>query len=342
MSDVHIASEVVGSGYAIPSRRIPNTHFETYLETSDEWIKTRTGIEQRFWLEDDESINDLTEKAARDAIKAAGLKPENIDGIVLGTVTPDDLFPSAACRLQGRLGIKQAFAFDLNAVCSGFVYSIATADSLVRSGQCKNVLVVGADVFSRILDHTDRATCVLFGDGAGALVLSRAEGVVEHATHCEPIKGDVDSVRGVYKSILRADGSQGEMLLVGGGPGCHPSGKEQRHVEMAGREVFKTAVRAFSEINSQVLESVGLDASKVDYFITHQANKRIISAIAKDMKVPEEKVLMNVQRFGNTSAGSIPILMAESAEKGIIKKGDLLLLSAFGGGVTWGGVLLRW
>lgn len=340
--EVALASIVRGSGYAIPSRLIPNSHFESYLDTSDEWIRSRTGIQERYWLADDESINDLTEKAARAAIADAGLEVSDIDGIVLGTVTPEDLFPSAACRLQGRLGIQNAFAFDLNAVCSGFIYALTNADALIRSGACKNVLVLGADVFSRILDLKDRSTCILFGDGAGALVLSRAEGVGESSTYCEPVKGSSEKIRGVYKAILRADGSQGDMLLAGGGPGCHPQAKANAAMQMAGREVFKTAVRAFSEINKQVLAAVGLNSSQVDYFITHQANERIISAIAKDIHAPVEKVLMNVQRYGNTSAGSIPILLAESAEKGIVKKGDLLLLSAFGGGVTWGAVLLRW
>ncbi len=338
-SAMRIASRIAGAGMNLPSRVIDNQHFASYLETNDEWIRERTGIEQRRWVEADVGASELAEPAARAAIAQAGLSVDDIDGIVFATVTPDFVFPSSACCLQSRLGIKKGFAFDVNAVCSGFIYALATADSMIARGLGRNVLVVGADIFSKLINPADRGTCILFGDGAGAVVLSATEGTSTSSN------GSSKGPSGIYRSRLAADGEFGSILCVpcGTAKPLTPEslGRGEHYLTMAGKEVFKLAVRYLGEISEQVLEGTGFTAEDIDYFVSHQANKRILLAMARHLGVPEEKVLVNVDRYGNTSAASVPILLAEMTANGTIQPGDLLLLSAFGGGVTWGAVLLR-
>ncbi len=320
--ELSVSSVIQGSGFFLPERVVPNSYFESYLETSDEWISERTGIRERRWVEEGVTVSELAEPASRDAIKASGLDVSDIDGIVFATVTPDKIFPSSACALQKRLGIENGFAFDINAVCSGFIYALATADSLIAQGVANNILVIGADIFSKLVDRNDRGTCILFGDGAGAVVLSKAK----------QGSGSSENLRGVYKSILRSDGSGGDILEA----------QEEGKLTMAGREVFKLAVRALGQISIDILESTGLSAAQVDFFASHQANQRILDAMAKQLNISNDKVLSNIANYGNTSAATVPILLAEAALDNVIKQGDLVLLSAFGGGVTWGAVLLRW
>ena len=338
---VTVSSVVSGSGFAVPEQVIGNDYFAQYLETSDEWIQSRTGIKERRWAPPEMSASELAEPACRAALKDAGLTPDDIDGIVLATVTPDYTFPSTACFLQQRLGVTRGFAFDVNAVCSGFVYALSTADALIKAGLAKNILVVGVDIYSRILNKQDRATCVLFGDGAGAIVLSAAG-----SSSGAGVSGSSKDLRGIYACEIGADGRQTDILCVPNGTAAAPTPERiaagEHFLRMEGKEVFKLAVRKLGEISEAALTRFGIRPGQVDYFVSHQANKRILMSMANQMGIPEEKVPMNLERYGNTSAASIPILLAESAQQGTIKKGDLLMLSAFGGGVTWGVVLLRW
>lgn len=312
----------------VPEKVVANDYFATYLETNDEWIRSRTGIEQRRWAEAEVKASDLALKACQDAIAQAGISKEEIDGIVFATVTPDNIFPSSACCLQRKLGLKSGFAFDINAVCSGFVYALITADSLIAKGLAKHVLVVGADLFSQIINMQDRTTCVLFGDGAGAVVLSRTT--------------EENPQRGIISSIWGADGNYGDILNVT----CDPNaavglnGKDPK-VVMNGKEVFKLAVRKMGDISLELLEKAGISSDQVKAVICHQANKRILDAVSSHLKISAERVLSNVEKYGNTSAASVPILLAEAYSKKQIAKGDLLIMNAFGGGVTWGAVLLR-
>lgn len=330
-------SRISGSGMNVPERIVGNDYFASYLETSDEWIQDRTGIEERRWASESVSASELAEPASRKAIKNAGLEPSDIDAIICATVTPDNIFPSTACMLQGRLGCSGALAFDINAVCSGFVYALGVAHGLITSGQCSKVLVVGSELYSRIIDKNDRTTSVLFGDGAGAVVLT--------ATDEAPEPGSKDT-SGIFASRLGADGAHADILCVPNGSAHQPtpeSLKEGKHyLRMAGREVFKLAVRRLSEINRDIVESSGFSLSDVSLFVSHQANKRILLSVAKDLGLPEEKFPMNIAKYGNTSAASVPILLAELELEGRLKKGDLVALSAFGGGVTWGAQLIRW
>lgn len=339
-----VASRISGCGMAVPEKVVTNDHFAKYLETSDEWIRTRTGIAERRWAEPDVSASELALPAAQDAIAAAGLSVDDIDGIVLATVTPDYVFPSTACFLQKRLGMTRGFAFDVNAVCSGFVYALTTANGLIKAEQAKNILVVGVDIYSRILDHNDRGTCVLFGDGAGAVVLS-AVGEEVDGNFTVGLEGSAAEISGVYATELGSDGKYTEILCVPSGTANQATPESMKagdhYLKMEGREVFKLAVRKLGEISESIVEKAGLAAEDVDYFVSHQANERILSSMAKHMNIPENKVLMNLAKYGNTSAASIPILLAEKVEDGTVSEGDLVLLSAFGGGVTWGVVLLR-
>lgn len=343
-----VASEILGTGMCVPDRVVSNEHFAAYLETSDEWIRERTGIVERRWCDEVTSASALAEPACRDAIKAAGLTAADIDGIVLGTVTPDNIFPSTACYLQSRLGIQSGYAMDVNAVCSGFVYALTTADALIRAGQGTNVLVVGVDIYSRIIDPNDRGTCVLFGDGAGAVVLSRKKGdkLVDGAFGDHMVEGDVRDISGIYGSELRADGRYADLLCVPMGT-AHPPTPESlqrgdHFLKMQGREVFKFAVRSLADVTKNVLDKAGVAIEEVDHFVSHQANKRILLSMAKHLGVSEDKVPINVDKYGNTSAATIPIVLAECERTGRIKKGDLVLLSAVGGGFSWGAVLVRW
>jgi len=322
-----IRSVVRGIGSALPRRIMKNADFEGIIETSDEWIAQRTGIRQRHIAADDETTASLGEAAARAALENAGLTPDDIDLIVLATSTPDNTFPATAVDIQRRLGMRHGFAFDMQAVCSGFVYAITTADLYLKGGLAKRVLVIGAETFSRLLDWNDRTTCVLFGDGAGALVLEAQEN--EGKT----------SDRGIIAASLRSDGSHKDKLYVDGGPGTTGT---VGHLRMEGREVFKHAVGMITDVIEDTYAKAGITSDDLDWFVPHQANKRIIDASAKKLGIAEEKVVTTVQLHGNTSAASVPLALSVAVADGRIKKGDLVMLEAMGGGFTWGAVLLRW
>ena len=322
-----IRSVVRGIGSALPRRIMKNTDFEGVLETSDEWIAQRTGIRQRHIASDDETTASLGEAAARAALDNAGLTPDDIDLIVLATSTPNNTFPATAVEIQNRLGMHHGFAFDMQAVCSGFVYAVATADLYVRGGLARRVLVIGSETFSRILDWTDRSTCVLFGDGAGALILEAAEG-----------EGTIAD-RGVLAASLRSDGVHKDKLYVDGGPSTTGTVGLLR---MEGREVFKHAVGMITDVIEATFSQAGITAEDLDWFVPHQANKRIIDASARKLGIADEKVVVTVNLHGNTSAASVPLALAVAVADGRVKKGDLALLEAMGGGFTWGAVLLRW
>jgi 3-oxoacyl-[acyl-carrier-protein] synthase-3 len=304
-----------------------NTDFEGVVETSDEWIVQRTGIRQRHIAADDETTASLGEAAARAALDNAGLTPADIDVIVLATSTPNNTFPATAVEIQQRLGMRHGFAFDMQAVCSGFVYAVTTADLYLRGGQAKRVLVIGSETFSRILDWNDRSTCVLFGDGAGALVLEAEEGAGTIAD------------RGVLAASLRSDGTHKDKLYVDGGPSTTGT---VGHLRMEGREVFKHAVGMITDVIEATYAQAGISSADLDWFVPHQANKRIIDASARKLGIADEKVVVTVDCHGNTSAASVPLALSVAAADGRIKKGDLVLLEAMGGGFTWGAVLLRW
>ncbi len=322
-----IRSVVRGIGSALPRRIMRNADFEGMVETSDEWIVQRTGIRQRHIADEGETTASMGEAAARAALENAGLTPDDIDLIVVATSTPDNTFPATAVDIQNRLGMRHGFAFDMQAVCSGFVYAVTTADLYLKGGLAKRVLVIGSETFSRILDWTDRSTCVLFGDGAGALVLEAEES-----------EGKI-SDRGVIASSLRSDGAHKDKLFVDGGPGTTGT---VGHLRMEGREVFKHAVGMITDVIEATYAKAGIASEDLDWFVPHQANKRIIDASAKKLGIAEEKVVTTVQLHGNTSAASVPLALSVAVADGRIKKGDLVLLEAMGGGFTWGAVLVRW
>ena len=322
-----IRSDVGGTGAALPRRIMKNADFEGMVETSDEWIVQRTGIRQRHVAADDETTASLGEAAARAALDSAGMTPADIDLIVLATSTPNNTFPATAVEIQNRLGMHHGFAFDMQAVCSGFVYAVATADLYIRGGLAKRVLVIGSETFSRILDWSDRSTCVLFGDGAGALILEAEAGT------------DSIADRGVLAASLRSDGVHKDKLFVDGGPSTTGT---VGHLRMEGREVFKHAVGMIADVIEATFAEAGITAQDLDWFVPHQANKRIIDASAKKLGIAERKVVVTVDLHGNTSAASVPLALSVAVADGRIKKGDLVLLEAMGGGFTWGAVLLRW
>ncbi|MBD9371785.1 ketoacyl-ACP synthase III [Rhizobium sp. ARZ01] len=322
-----IRSVVRGFGTALPKRVLTNRELESMVDTSDEWIVQRTGIRQRYIAGEGETTASLGEGAARAALDNAGLTPGDIDLIIVATSTPDNTFPATAVNIQNRLGMHHGFAFDVQAVCSGFVYAVTTADAYIRGGLARRVLVIGAETFSRILDWTDRTTCVLFGDGAGAIVLEAQEG-----------EGTVAD-RGVLTAQLRSDGAHKDKLFVDGGPSTTGT---VGHLRMEGREVFKHAVGMITDVIVAAFDATGLSVDDLDWMVPHQANRRIIDGSAKKLGIPLEKVVVTVDLHGNTSAASIPLALAAAASDGRIKKGDLVLLEAMGGGFTWGAVLLRW
>ena len=322
-----IRSAVSGIGRALPKRVMTNKDFEHIVDTSDEWIIQRTGIRQRYVAGDDETTASLGEEAARNAIASAGLEPADIDLIILATSTPNNTFPATAVDIQNRLGIHHGAAFDVQAVCSGFVFALTTADLYIRGGMARRVLVIGAETFSRLLDWEDRTTCVLFGDGAGAVVLEAREG------------NGLTSDTGILAARLRSDGCHKSKLYVDGGPSTT---KTVGHLRMQGREVFKHAVGMITDVIEDSFEIAGITADDIDWFVPHQANRRIIEASAKKLGIAEDKVVITVDRHGNTSAASVPLALSVAVEDGRIKKGDLILLEAMGGGFTWGAVLLRW
>ena len=323
-----IRSIVRGVGAYLPERIMTNAEIAELVDTSDAWIKERTGIAQRHIAADDEMTSDLALGAARKALDRSGLKPIDIDLIILATSTPDHTFPATACTVQAKLGIQQGAAFDLQAVCSGFVYGLATADSFLKTGAHKRAIVIGAETFSRIVDWTDRSTCVLFGDGAGAVVLEATEGGT----------GGIED-RGILTSHLRADGRYRCKLYVDGGPA---SSKQVGHLRMEGREVFKHAVTKIASTIHMSLEQAGLKSDDIDWFVPHQANKRILDGTANRIGIDPEKVVMTVDQHANTSAASIPLALNHLYESGRLEKDHLVLFEAMGGGFTWGSSLVRW
>ncbi len=323
-----IRSVVLGCGSYLPEQVVTNAQLAARIDTSDEWIVQRTGIRERHIAADGEFTSHLAIKAAQAALTDAGLDAQSIDLIVLATSTPDNTFPATAVAVQHGLGINHGAAFDLQAVCSGFVFALATADNFLRTGAFKRALVIGAETFSRILDWNDRGTCVLFGDGAGAVVLEAQE---------QP--GKVATDRGVVTTHLRSDGRHKAKLFVDGGPS---STQTVGHLRMEGREVFKHAVGMITDVIVDAFEATGLNAESIDWFVPHQANKRIIDASAHKLHIAPQKVVLTVDRHGNTSAASIPLALSVARKDGRIKRGDLVLLEAMGGGFTWGSALVRW
>jgi 3-oxoacyl-[acyl-carrier-protein] synthase-3 len=322
-----LRSVVCGVGSALPRRIMRNADFEGMVETSDAWIVQRTGIRQRHIASDDETTASLGEAAARAALAASGYAIDDIDLIVLATSTPNHTFPATSVEIQERLGMHHGFAFDLQAVCSGFVFAVTTADAYIRGGMAKRVLVIGAETFSRILDWSDRSTCVLFGDGAGAVVVEAQEG-----------QGGIAD-RGILACALRSDGTHKQKLYVDGGPSTTQT---VGHLRMEGREVFKHAVGMITDVVEAAFAAGGVTAADLDWFVPHQANKRIIDASARKLGIAEEKVVVTVDVHGNTSAASVPLALSVAVADGRIRRGDLVLLEAMGGGFTWGAVLLRW
>lgn len=323
-------ARITGTGSCLPERVLTNADLEKTLDTSDEWIVTRTGIRERRIAADGQYTSDLATEAGRRALVMAGIEPADLDLILVATVTGDFSWPATACLVQHQLQAHRAFAFDISAACSGFIYGLATAESYIRSGAARRVLVIGAEIFSRIVDWQDRGTCILFGDGAGAVVL-------------EAQQGD----RGLLSCHLHTDGANWPLLYQLGFGSRNPAGgpngkKELPYIRMQGNEVFKVAVRSLSEAGEEALSANGLQANDVDLLIPHQANRRILEATAKRLGIPFEKVVMNLDRVGNTSGASIPLALDEAHRGGRIQPGDLLLLNAFGGGFTWGAVLIRW
>ncbi|MGL9617232.1 beta-ketoacyl-ACP synthase III [Bradyrhizobium sp. U531] len=323
-----IRSVVLGCGSYLPEQVVTNAQLAARIDTSDEWIVQRTGIRERHIAAEGEFTSHLAVRAAQAALSDAGLDAQSIDLIVLATSTPDNTFPATAVAVQNALGINHGAAFDLQAVCSGFVFALATADNFLRTGAFKRALVIGAETFSRILDWNDRGTCVLFGDGAGAVVLE---------AQAQP--GNAATDRGIVTTHLRSDGRHKAKLFVDGGPS---STQTVGHLRMEGREVFKHAVGMITDVIVDAFQATGLSAETIDWFVPHQANKRIIDASAHKLHIAPEKVVLTVDRHGNTSAASIPLALAVARKDGRIKKGDMVLLEAMGGGFTWGSALVRW
>jgi len=318
-------SRIIGTGSYLPEKILTNFDLEKMVDTSDEWIRSRTGIEERHIASDDEATSDLAYRAALAAIENAGLAPADIDFVLVGTTTPDLIFPNVACLLQEKLGIRGSPAFSIEAACSGFLYSLIVADQFVRSGQSKRALVIGAETMSRIIDWTDRETCVLFGDGAGAVILEGSD---------EP---------GIIYNTFGADGRYRELLYASSGVATrHRDEFEVAALRMKGNEVFKVAVKKLEGLVDEVIEKNHLEKGQIDWLIPHQANIRIIASMAKRLELPMERVVLTVRTHGNTSAASVPMALDTAIRDGRIKRGDLLLLEAFGGGFTWGASLVRY
>jgi 3-oxoacyl-[acyl-carrier-protein] synthase-3 len=317
-----LRSVIAGTGSALPARRVDNDEIVGIVDTTDQWIVERTGIRSRYIAGEGETTATLAADASRAALAHAGIDATAIDLIVLATATPDQTFPSSATKVQAMLGIDDCIAFDVHAVCTGFLYALTVADSMLRSGTANTALVIGSETFSRILDWEDRGTCVLFGDGAGALVL-RAE----------------DGDRGILATKLHADGRHGDMLYVDGGPSTTGTVGKLR---MKGREVFRHAVVNLADVLTEVLAEAGLDSGQVDWVVPHQANARILDATARKLGLPMEKIVMTVDRHANTSAASVPLALDTAVRDGRIKRGDLVVLEAMGGGFTWGAAALRY
>ena len=319
-------SRIAGIGSYLPEKVLTNKGMEAIVETSDEWIRERTGINKRHIAGDGERTSDLGVAAARRAVEHAGLALEDVDLIIVATATPDLTFPATATIIQHKLGVKNGFAFDVHAVCSGFLYALATADTFIRTGQAKCALVIGAETFSRILDWTDRTTCVLFGDGAGAMVLTAEDG--------EP-----EEYKGVLKTHLRSDGEYCDLLYVDGGPSAT---KTVGHLRMQGNQVFRHAVTKISDAMTTLCAQTGVDIADIDWVVPHQANQRILLGVAKKLGISVEQVISTVAEHGNTSAASIPLAFDAAVKDGRIKRGDTVLMEALGGGFTWGAALVRY
>jgi 3-oxoacyl-[acyl-carrier-protein] synthase-3 len=321
-----IYARIIATGSALPERVVTNADLEKIVDTSDEWIHSRTGIRQRHIAADGETTGDLAYQAAKNALEAAGVKASELDLIVLGTTTPDIIFPSTACLVQHRLGANGCAAFDVNAACSGFVYALGIADKFIRSGQSKKVLVIGAETLTRMVDWTERESCVLFGDGAGAVVL------------------EASSEPGIYATCLHADGGFKHLLYnpVGVSVGFKDEPNHGVRIKMAGREVFKVAVKTLDSLVEETLQAAGMVESQIDWLIPHQANLRIIEATAKRLNMSMERVIVTVDKHANTSAGSVPLALDYAVRSGKVQRGQNLLLEAFGGGFTWASALLRY
>ena len=325
-----IRSRIIATGSYVPPKVLTNFDLEKMVDTSDEWIISRSGIRERRIVEKDVATSDLGTQAALRALEMAGLSPEDLDFIITGTNSPDMFFPCAGCFIQAKIGAKKAAAFDVSAGCTSFIHALSLADKFVKEDPARKVMVLGAEIMSKVTDWTDRATCVLFGDGAGAVILAGEEGE-----------------RGVLSTHLHSDGSLWELLYLPGGGSANPSSHEtvdqRMHcIKMAGNQLFKVAVRALAEVSQEALKSNGLTSEDIDVMIPHQANTRIIEAAAKLINFPMDKVYLNIEKYGNTSSATIPIAMDEMNRGGKLKAGDLILMCSFGTGVTWGGAVIRW
>ncbi len=331
MSD-HINAVITGTGAYAPGKVLTNQDLEKMVDTSDEWIFSRTGIKERRIVENGQNNSDLCLGAAKNALEMAQISPEELDMIIIGTVTPDYTLPSTATILQWKLGASNAAAFDIVAACAGFLHGLSIARGFILSGNMKKILVVGSEVLSRVTNYEDRSTCVLFGDGAGAVVMEARDGSDD---------------TGVLSSYLKADGTKTELLWIPVGGSTNPIEKEtvdsnQRYISMAGNEIYKLAVRAMCDAAIKSIEKAGITTDDITWLIPHQANIRIIDGVAKRLRIPNEKVYLNIEKYGNTSAASVPIALDEANRKGLLKKGDYLLMVAFGGGLTWGASLIKW
>jgi 3-oxoacyl-[acyl-carrier-protein] synthase III len=321
---------ITGTGMSVPSRVVTNADLEKIVDTSDEWIRTRTGITERRIAGPSEPVSKFAHAAARNALEMARVSPEDVDLVICATVTPDVPIPATACLLQHSLGCQRAAAFDLQAGCSGFIYAQSVAKQFILSGRCRNVVVVGAEVLSKFLDWSDRTTCVIFADGAGAVVMS--EGSLP---------------RGVLASALHSDGSMSDFISMDGGGSKYPASQDtlakgMHFIKMRGNETFKIAVRSIEDVSREVLDAAGLTPDDVTWFIPHQANQRIISAVGERLGIPSERCWVNINLYGNTSAASIPIALDEAVRAGKVKEGDVILMAAFGAGLTWAASAVRW
>jgi 3-oxoacyl-[acyl-carrier-protein] synthase-3 len=320
---------IVGTGLSIPEKILSNADLEKIVDTSDEWIRTRTGIVERRIADPDIATSDMAYEASLRALEAASVDPTDIDTIIVATVTPDYLFPSTACLLQSRLGSKKAYAFDILAGCSGFLYALQVGKGIIKGGDAKTILIVGAETLSRITDFQDRTTCILFGDGAGAAVIAKSE------------------TPGILSICLGANGDNWELLYLPGGGARIPATEESirrrlHYLKMKGNDVFKEAVKAMESASIEAIRKADITPDQIDLFISHQANYRIMEAVRRRLDIPPEKVFMNVDRYGNTSSASVPIALDEAVRSGRIRRGDLILFSVFGAGFTWGSAVVRW
>jgi 3-oxoacyl-[acyl-carrier-protein] synthase-3 len=324
-------SRIVGTGAAVPKKILTNADLEKLVDTSDKWITERTGIKERHVVSDGEKFSDLCTKAAEQALKRAHVRPEQLDFILVGTISPDMPFPATSCLVQRNLGATRAAASDVAAACVGFLYGLHLGDALIQASKAENILVIGGEILTRIVDWTDRSTCVLFGDGAGAAIL-------------QATKGD----HGILGSRMKSDGNYADFICMPGGgsnrPANDPTSIEEKlpFIKMKGNETFKVAVKMMADVSAELLAEQGFPLDQVDLFIPHQANERIINAVGERLKVPASKVYKNIERYGNTSAASIPIALDECVREGRIREGNLVLLTAFGAGLVWGSVLMRW